>query len=435
MLSVLAVLAVALGASTCNRADVEGWTGWSIPSHCTRLHLGDSGLTDRGARAIATQLLLSDEVEYVNATSNFLNGAGIKALTDASIMQSFLLDIDNQKVPDGLVSRTVAGGFYGATTGVITGAFVGGGAVAAAVAAGPLLAGGASIAAATSAVSTASAAVAGASGAIAGAAALGAQYGGGAGAALGTTAGATMASTVGEAKDYGVKAGAVAGAVSGAYAFSVTDVPEYSPEPETDQYSSSDSNIHKGGLFRDLKEQAKMAPRGQDAAHRMDLGWGQRLYASLCEKTVKCDQKTKAAIKVALNLACNYDPKSALMNRGALKGQKELYSTLKDAGKESDFWDLLGGGCSGRRWHAQSDRCQEWKMQQILSGNGAKVDSSAASVAELTRKLADIELFLKCANKLHSVMGGKFSQATRSDMNQLYSWVNSAQGSTAWSWW
>ena len=141
-----------------------------------------------------------------------------------------------------------------------------------------------------------------------------------------------------------------------------------------------------------------------------------------------CSMAGLAKLKSTVNLACNYEEKTPLANQGTMKGQTELYSTLKAAGKESEFWKKLDGGCNGKRWHAKSDRCQEWKFQQIVAGNGDKVsDRSPESMAALSRKLSDIELFLKCAGRqLGNVMNGDFVRAIRNDMGKVYTFIEAA---------
>ena len=197
------MLVVALG-TRCTRSDLEGWTGWSIPSRCTRLELGDSKLADGAARSLAKQLLQSDEVEYVDVTSNFIRDAGISALEHASTQQHFQLDIANQKAASSLVYRAGNGGLGGSLVGGATGAATAGLALGVVVG-GPAVWGGMGIAAAWSAATTAAA----------GAAGMGAMYGAGAGAAVGAVAGGTMAHTVEEAREKGATWGAAAGVMAG----------------------------------------------------------------------------------------------------------------------------------------------------------------------------------------------------------------------------
>ena len=454
----------------CTRSDIAGWASWSIPATCTSLELNNTGLTDSDARSIAEILLENNDVEFVNVTDNFIKVAGMEALVHASMRQHFGLEMGIQKHRDSLLYRAGAGSIGGTLGGAASGAASAGlaiGVVAPVLVGGPLAWAGlaaawtaASPAVAGAAIYAAAGAAATATGtAVAGAAGMGAMYGAGAGAVAGAVTG-TMADDAGTAGEYGATSGGVVGLLAGGHAAyagyqsivaaklaaGAGAVGTGAAQMDTDEakkLKDKEEELMMGGgalagggwvvdavknakFLRKESAQRKMKEAGFDAAHKMDLGWARRMTKRLCETSDMCSRNTFEMMKSALNLACNYDSKSQLMNRGTMKGQSSLYDTLKAAGKGDEFWQMLGGGCSGKKWHADSDRCQEWKMDQIALGNAHRIDRSPASLAALNRKLSDVETFLKCATALRDVMDGSFLMAVRADMDLFYNFVNAA---------
>ena len=143
-----------------------------------------------------------------------------------------------------------------------------------------------------------------------------------------------------------------------------------------------------------------------DAAHNLHVGFIHSVVNDVCGNDALgsdgCTGLDFGLLKAAATMPCNFKKKTRLMNQG----MTEYLSLLRD-NDEDAYWRELGGGCDGVgsdgrriRFHADSDRCQEWKIERILTGKGGAVGRSAAGLLSLRRKVTEMEESLLCMQEL-----------------------------------
>ena len=158
--------------------------------------------------------------------------------------------------------------------------------------------------------------------------------------------------------------------------------------------------------------------KGFDAAHKLDVGFIHKTMKALCATAgadAVCTDEMFANLKTAATMACNFKRKTSLMNQGTLS--REVQALLKEESTMDAYWERLGGGCDGIgsngrvHYHADSDRCQEWKISKILDGKAEAVGRSDSGLRALAIKATEMREALSCLSDLSMPAGDKLVPA------------------------